>query len=123
MSVFRFLYLALLLVVARLRPASAECHIVRRGLSRDLLLVGTVLTSEGAFQDSTVFVQSGKITHVGDICGLGTRGGDASVLNCTGSVISPGFINTHEHIEYSTVNPFPDLGERVKHRHCREKRA
>ncbi|KAI0414400.1 metal dependent amidohydrolase [Xylaria grammica] len=107
----------LLLVVALLRPASAECNIVRRGLSRDLVLIGTVLTNEGALQDSTVFVQSGRIAHVGDICGLGMRGGDASVLNCTGSVISPGFINTHEHIEFSTVSPFPDIGERVRHRH------
>ncbi|TGJ85152.1 hypothetical protein E0Z10_g3573 [Xylaria hypoxylon] len=105
----------ILLVVALLRPASAECNIVKRGLSGDLLLIGTVLTNQGALQDSSVFVQSGRITHVGDICGLGARGGDASVLNCTGSVISPGFINTHEHISFSTVSPFPDIGERVSH--------
>ncbi|KAI1749832.1 metal dependent amidohydrolase [Xylaria castorea] len=105
------------LIVALLRPVSAECHIVKRGLSRDLLLVGTVLTIEGALENATVFVQSGRIAHVGDVCGLGTRGRDASVLDCSGSVISPGFINTHEHIDYSTVAPFPDIGERVSHRH------
>ncbi|KAH8156239.1 hypothetical protein CIB48_g12008 [Xylaria polymorpha] len=108
----------LFLFLALLRPASAECHIVQRGLSRDLLLLGTVLTTEGALQNATVFIQSGRIAHVGDICGLGTRGGDATVLDCRpGSVISPGFVNTHEHIDYSTVAPFPDIGERASHRH------
>ncbi|KAI0402557.1 metal dependent amidohydrolase [Xylaria palmicola] len=110
-------HLLALFAVALVRQASAECRIVKRGLSRDLLLTGTVLTTGGALQDTTVFIQSGKIVYVGDVCGLGTRGLDASVLNCPGSVVSPGFINTHEHIDYSTVRPFPDIGERVTHRH------
>ncbi|KAI1429165.1 metal dependent amidohydrolase [Xylaria sp. FL1777] len=109
--------LLLLTAAALLRPVSAECSIVRRGLSRDILLLGTVLTERGALHDSSVFIQSGKIAHVGDICGLGTRGGDATVLNCPGSVVSPGFIDAHEHIDYSTVEPFADIGERVGHRH------
>ncbi|KAI0437757.1 metal dependent amidohydrolase [Xylaria telfairii] len=103
--------------LALLRPASAKCHIIQRGLSRDILLLGTVLTTEGALQNATVFIQSGRVAHVGDVCSLGTRGRDASVLDCPGSVISPGFINTHEHIDYSTVAPFPDIGERARHRH------
>ncbi|KAI0206848.1 metal dependent amidohydrolase [Astrocystis sublimbata] len=104
-------------LVALLPSASASCRVVKRGLSGDLLLLGTVLTRDGALPKATVFIQSGSISHVGDICGLGTRGGDASVLDCAGSVISPGFINTHDHIEFATVAPFPDIGERVHHRH------
>ncbi|RYC56853.1 hypothetical protein CHU98_g9355 [Xylaria longipes] len=106
----QLLHLLPVLAVALLRPASAECHIVKRGLSSDLLLLGTVLTTKGALQNAAVFIQSGRIAHAGDICGLGTRASDASVLACPGSVISPGFINTHEHIDYSTVAPFPDIG-------------
>jgi len=126
MGLLRFLHpdigLFVLLVGSTwLEPASATCRIVKRGLSKDLILKGTILTVEGASSpDSVIFVQSGKIAHVGDPCGLGTRGADASVIDCsssTGSVISPGFINTHEHIDYSTVRPFPEIGERVKHRH------
>ncbi|KAI0433546.1 metal dependent amidohydrolase [Xylaria sp. FL1042] len=124
--------LFLFLTAAFLRPASAECRLLKRGLSRDLLLLGTVLTDRGALRDSAVFIQAGKIAYVGDICGLGintTRGGGydvrydvSSVVDCTGgggagSVISPGFINTHEHIGFSTVAPFVDIGERVGHRH------
>ncbi|KAI1823415.1 metal dependent amidohydrolase [Xylaria intraflava] len=108
---------SLLALVIWLQPVRSECRIVRRGLSTDLLLTGTVLTSNGALHDSAVLVQSGRIAHVGDVCGLGTRGSDASVLDCAGSVISPGFVNTHEHIDFSTVRPFPDLGERTNHRH------
>lgn len=137
-------HLALLLASALLpQPASAAgCRVLKRGLSRDLLLTGaTVLTVDGAqgFHDSiasVVFVQAGEIAYVGDICGLGPSKGrgedrskgndssssgyyydDASVVDCPGSVISPGFINTHEHLDFSTVAPFPDIGERVGHRH------
>ncbi|KAI0870335.1 metal dependent amidohydrolase [Hypoxylon argillaceum] len=110
----------LLLVAAFLQPVSAECRLVTRGLSRDLILLGTVLTPEGAQPDAAVFVQAGLIAHVGDLGGLGTRGRDASVLDCRGgggSVLSPGFINTHEHIAFSALPPFPNTGERVSHRH------
>ncbi|KAI1193091.1 metal dependent amidohydrolase [Nemania serpens] len=111
--------LILFLSVALPRPVSAECRILRRGLSRDLLILGTVLTSEGALTDSAVLVQSGEIAYVGDICGLGAGRGDASsVLDCAGSVISPGFVNTHEHIDFATVRPLPDVvGGRVYYRH------
>ncbi|KAI0971561.1 metal dependent amidohydrolase [Xylaria arbuscula] len=111
----------LFFAAALLQSASADCSVVKRGVSRDLLLLGTVLTDRGAQPNSAVLVQAGKIAYVGDICDLGTKGSDAaataSVVNCTGSVISPGFINTHEHLDFSTVSPFPDIGERVSHRH------
>ncbi|KAI1186821.1 metal dependent amidohydrolase [Nemania serpens] len=117
----RLLPLLLFSIITSPQPASAECRLVKRGLSKDLLLLGTVLTDKGAQPDSAVLVHSGKIAYVGDICGLDPgkwrRGTDASVLNCTGSVISPGFINTHEHIDYATVRPLTDIGERVSHRH------
>ncbi|KAI1129092.1 metal dependent amidohydrolase [Nemania abortiva] len=88
----------------------------------DLLLIGTVLTSEGALPDGKVLVQSGEITYVGDLCGPAPPGiSDASIVDCSGagaSVISPGFINTHEHIDYATVRPFVDIdGERILHGH------
>ncbi|KAI1270068.1 metal dependent amidohydrolase [Xylariaceae sp. FL1019] len=109
----------LFIAAAWFQLVSAHCRLVKRGISNDLLLFGTVLTSHGALDDASVLIQSGKIAYVGDICGLAANRGDlASVVNCTGSaVISPGFINTHEHIEYSTVHPLPDIGERVNHRH------
>ncbi|KAI1497100.1 metal dependent amidohydrolase [Biscogniauxia marginata] len=99
--------------------SASGCRVTRRGLSGDLIIRGTVLTSEAALSNTTVHVHtpSGKIAYVGNGCDSGLRAVDASVIECGDSIISPGFINTHEHIEYSTVNPLPDIGERVDHRH------
>ncbi|KAI0101755.1 metal dependent amidohydrolase [Nemania sp. FL0031] len=120
----RLLHL-LLLTASLFQPTSAKCHLLKRGVSRDILLLGTVLTTEGASPNSAIFIQDGEIAYVGDLCGPSPRGITyASVVDCNGgkgkgaaAVISPGFINTHEHIAFSTFRPFPDTGERVSHRH------
>ncbi|KAH6662388.1 metal dependent amidohydrolase [Plectosphaerella plurivora] len=95
----------------------ASCRLASTGTSGDVLLKGTVLTSEGAVANGRLLVQAGKIAYAGSQCGFGPEPEDITVVECTGSVISPGFINTHEHIEYSTVTPLVDIGERVDHRH------
>ncbi|KAF2812662.1 metal dependent amidohydrolase [Mytilinidion resinicola] len=38
-------------------------------------------------------------------------------IHCTDSVISPGFINLHEHLDFSTFRPLADNGVKVNHRH------
>lgn len=100
-----------------LAVADARCTVTSTGNSTDLLLKGTVLTSDGALDNGRVLVSDGKIAYVGSRCGIIPEPEDITVIECTGSVISPGFINTHEHIEYSTVTPLEDIGERVNHRH------
>ncbi|KAI0601271.1 metal dependent amidohydrolase [Biscogniauxia sp. FL1348] len=99
--------------------SASPCRVTRRGLSGDLIVRGTVLTSEAALANTTILVHtpSGRIAYVGDACDEGMRAEDASVIECGDSIISPGFINTHEHIEFSTVSPLSDIGERVDHRH------
>lgn len=97
--------------------ADASCRVTSTGTADGLLLKGTVLTSDGAVTNGRVLVQAGKIAYAGAQCGLRSEPQDITVVECTGSVISPGFINTHEHIEYSTVTPLEDIGERVDHRH------
>lgn len=97
--------------------ATAGCRVATQGSSDALLLQGTVLTLDGPIENGHVLVRSGKIVHVGQGPWPGPEAVDATVVACTGSVISPGFINTHEHIDYSTISPFEDLGERVQHRH------
>ncbi|KAI1851003.1 hypothetical protein JX265_004535 [Neoarthrinium moseri] len=96
-----------------IHPRYGGCRITAKGRSGTLLLKGTVLTSQGALDDTSVLISSGTIAAVGSK--LDATG--ATVLDCAGSVISPGFINTHEHISYSTVAPFQDFGEKVRHRH------
>src|SRR5690606_19390210 len=41
----------------------------------------------------------------------------ATTVTCPEGAISPGLINTHEHITYSQNDPAPDTGERYEHRH------
>jgi hypothetical protein len=89
----------------------------KKGSSDFLLLKGIVLTSDGPIEEGYVLVKSGKITYVGTADGLASHANDATVVDCTNSVISPGFINTHEHIMFSTVRPLEDLGVKVNHRH------
>ncbi|KAK9415339.1 putative Metal dependent amidohydrolase [Seiridium unicorne] len=93
------------------------CKVIAKGNLDSVLLRGTVLTSDGPLDDGYISVQSGRIVDVGTRYVSSVRDGATTVVDCTGSVISPGFINLHEHIEFSTVGPFKDLGERVKHRH------
>ncbi|KAH9906619.1 metal dependent amidohydrolase [Xylariomycetidae sp. FL2044] len=111
------LLLSVLPGLSAIQPVNAACKVTSKGSSGDLLLRGTVLTPAGALKNGNVLVRSAEIAYVGSGCGLGTQAEGASVVECPGSVISPGFINTHEHIDYSTVNPLEDIGERCDHRH------
>lgn len=109
-------FVVTVIVTSFLSVASARCSVASPLRSADLLLLkGTVLTPQGSLENGCVLVRSGKVDYVGTGCGSSDP--SVTIIDCTGSVISPGFINTHEHIEYSTVSPFDDLGERVNHRH------
>ncbi|KAH8896617.1 metal dependent amidohydrolase [Thozetella sp. PMI_491] len=88
----------------------AGCQMLAVGRSTDLLLKGDILTPHGVLSHGHVLVQSGKITQIRQGCEIEDE--NATVIDCSGAVISPGFINTHEHIAYSTVNPFPTTSER-----------
>ncbi|KAH8194653.1 hypothetical protein TruAng_011171 [Truncatella angustata] len=93
------------------------CKLLKKGSSTRLLLKGTVLSPDGPLQHGYVLVKSERIVEVGKTYQPGTQTDDVTIVDCTGSIISPGFINLHEHIEFSTVSPFKDLGQRVRHRH------
>ncbi|KAG7113135.1 5-methylthioadenosine/S-adenosylhomocysteine deaminase like protein [Verticillium longisporum] len=95
----------------------ATCQVTSTSDSGTTLFKGTVLTSAGALPNARLLVSNGRISYVGRQCGFKADESDATVIECVGSVISPGFINTHEHIEYATVTPLKDIGERADHRH------
>jgi cytosine/adenosine deaminase-related metal-dependent hydrolase len=65
--------------------------------SRVLLRGGTVLTLDdavGDFARANVLVDGGKIAAVGP----NVSGGGAQVVDCTGMVVTPGFVDTHRHM-------------------------
>ncbi|MBK9071112.1 MAG: thrombospondin type 3 repeat-containing protein [Myxococcales bacterium] len=80
------------------------------------LLVGNVLGPDGVLAGGHVLVgTTGLIECVG--CDCGDQAGAATVITCPGAAISPGLINTHDHITYAQNSPYTDTGERYEHRH------
>lgn len=71
-------------------------------ISQDRILVGGEISID----------KDGRITDVG--CSVPK--GDSVVLDCPGVLISPGFINLHEHIEYSYEQPPSPPTPRWEHR-------
>ncbi|KAH7123262.1 metal dependent amidohydrolase [Dactylonectria estremocensis] len=93
------------------------CQILSLGSSDDIILQGTLLTTDGPVSDGCIFIKFGSIVRIGHTPADCRLNKDATTIVCKDSVISPGFINTHEHIELSTVNPLHSTGELYKHRH------
>lgn len=118
-STRQLLAVSLAVAGSHVRYANAACQVTVAGNYTDLILKGTILGAEGVLPNGRLLVSGGKISYVGSQCNFAAEDEirDATVIECVGSVISPGFINTHEHIAYSTVTPLEDIGERVNHRH------
>lgn len=89
----------------------AVCSVEAGGETR--LIKGTVLTPGTTYIGGQVaFDAAGKITCVGCNCAAGGE----TVVTCPQGVISPGLINTHEHLTFSQNPPLRDSGERYEHR-------
>ena len=90
--------------------ASEACE--RAGDGASTVLRGDVLTPDTVYQNGSVVIENGRITYVGCDPELG----DAAVITCPGAVISPGFINGHDHLMYSNAAPAAWGDERFAHR-------
>ncbi|HUJ62072.1 MAG TPA: thrombospondin type 3 repeat-containing protein [Kofleriaceae bacterium] len=77
------------------------------------LIKGTVLTPDTVYHGGQVAVDAtGTITCAGCNCAAGGE----TTLVCPDSTISPGLINTHDHITYTNDPPYTDTGERYDDR-------
>jgi cytosine/adenosine deaminase-related metal-dependent hydrolase len=111
---FAFLALVVAHAVADAH-AGAPCS-VHRGRVAGLGIQAIVLTPSGIVPHGTVRVDAdGRIACVGARCLV--NAGDISILRCPADVLSPGMINTHDHLDFTGVAPLPDTGERFAHRH------
>jgi imidazolonepropionase-like amidohydrolase len=90
---------------------SGTCAVAAGGTTK--LLKGNVLTPATIYIGGQVAVDAtGVITCVGCNC---AQGGETTIT-CPDATISPGLINTHDHITYAQDNPYTDTGERYEQR-------
>ncbi|MEM9192650.1 MAG: amidohydrolase family protein [Myxococcota bacterium] len=79
-------------------------------ITGDILVPGSVLRGGQVLID-----ESGSIACVD--CDCSAMAGGATQVVCPDGVVSPGLINTHEHITFAQNVPFQPTDERWEHRH------
>lgn len=85
--------------------------------NENLVIASTLLLKEGAMGDGAVAVGSdGTIADVGTFESVRRSFPDASLLNCVGTVLSPGWVNAHEHVGYSYAFPNDAINPNYVHR-------
>ncbi|MFT5709694.1 MAG: cytosine/adenosine deaminase-related metal-dependent hydrolase [Halioglobus sp.] len=96
---------------------SSACNF-RQGSSGELIVGSTLLLVDQAMDDGGLVIHpSGKIGQVGRFSNLTRSFPDASFLDCRGeTVLSPGWVNTHEHEAFSYTFPDPNLKPIYHHR-------
>ena len=95
-------------------PSGEVCEVTAGDSSK--LIIGTVLTPGTVYEGGQVLVDgAGNISCVG--CDCQASAGGATVITCPQGVVSPGLINTHDHITFTQNAPYNDTGERYEHRH------
>src|SRR5262249_31809736 len=78
-----------------------------------MIVQGNVLTPSAVFHGGQVAIDAtGTITCVGCAC---AQGGE-TIVSCPAASISPGLINTHDHITFTQDPPDNDTGERYDDR-------
>jgi cysteine-rich repeat protein len=81
-----------------------------------VLYSGTVLGDRHVYAGGSVLVVAGKIACAGCNCASSATAATANVT-CANGVISPGLIDSHDHITYQGAPPATAWTERYEHRH------
>lgn len=101
-----------------LQPAPQGTCAAAAGGGDATVLRGTVLGANEVFRGGEVVVSSaGVIECVGCDCSDAPGYGDANVITCRDGVISPSFINPHEHLSFAANAPVGEGEYRYDHRH------
>jgi cytosine/adenosine deaminase-related metal-dependent hydrolase len=98
-------------------PAGARCAILPGG-GKKLLLRGSVLLTDKVLHRGSLLIdEAGKIACAACDCTTMGAAADATRIECASGVISPGLINTHDHITYTKMAPRTHATNRYDHRH------
>jgi len=99
------------LTCAVLPPSANTCDVTAGNATT--LIKGTVLTPSTVYKGGQVAVDTtGHITCVGCNCATGGE----TTITCPDAAISPGLINTHDHITYTHNDPYVSTAERYDDR-------
>ena len=97
-------------------PASGTCGVTKAG-TVGKVFQGTVLAPDEVLHRGEVLVDdAGIILCAACDCSANAAYAAASVITCANGVISPGFINPHEHITYQNNAPIAHPGLRYENR-------
>ena len=103
-------------------PDEGTCALYGSGSGSGLLLIGSVLGPNKVWENGGVYVDAGgTIQCVG--CACLAQYEDVPWIACNGASISPGLINTHDHMGWMGGDPYvaTEAGEdpllRYEHRH------
>ncbi len=95
--------------------APFQCSVVRVGTAGTVIR-GSVLLPDRILSPGEVYVDgTGTIRCVDADCSA--MSAEATRIECTSAVISPGLINAHDHINYTQGAPYMRTPERYEHRH------
>ncbi|MBI5548087.1 MAG: amidohydrolase family protein [Deltaproteobacteria bacterium] len=88
---------------------------VTAGASGKILIKGTILLPGSVLRGGQVLVGADQKIECVD-CDCSLAAASATVVSCPDAVVSPGLINTHDHIPFAVAGPKPTT-ERFEHRH------
>ncbi|MFT3706057.1 MAG: lamin tail domain-containing protein [Archangium sp.] len=96
-------------------PQGLSCQATAGDTGR--LITGVILTEGVTYVGGQVLIDgTGVITCAACDCSSMTGGATASQITCPRAIVSPGLINSHDHISYQ-ASPGMRTSERYEHRH------
>ncbi|MBQ9395545.1 MAG: amidohydrolase family protein [Proteobacteria bacterium] len=87
----------------------------KTGTGSKLIIRADILALEKTYKGGMIAIEGDKIAYVG--CGNDYDTSGATILTCPDAVVSPSFINGHEHLTYSNAAPGTWGDERFDHRY------
>ncbi|HEY1697846.1 MAG TPA: amidohydrolase family protein [Polyangiaceae bacterium] len=109
-------------VVGTPLAGAAGCGLVSQGTS-GLVLRATLLVPGGPLDGEVLVDGTGAIACVGASCASAPGYGAATQIACTSAVVSPGFVNAHDHTDYDWTPPTKDAHGTVRYQHRNEWRT
>jgi cytosine/adenosine deaminase-related metal-dependent hydrolase len=92
------------------------CKVSKKGTA-GRIFSGTLLLPDGPQDGELMIDGNGMIACADKDCSKTNGYGDATKVDCTEVVISPGLINPHDHISFANNPPPPPVTERYEQRH------